>query len=134
MRLRMVVTADFRMGVPTHVDLLRKKKEWPELSGDEVVLLISQTGLQLAFVFREQNLLGGMKMHTATGVITHVRVQLSRVTPWHPRMLANYAETAGIELVGIKKFQEWYEDEYGMVPDASHHSRGATMRALKRVA
>lgn len=114
MRLKLVATADFRMGVPTHVAELRKQRKF-DLGNDEVILLISQTGLQLAFVFSDTHL-RHHRDDSDIEVLTHVRVQLNRHTPWHPRMLVNYAREAGIELVGHRAFEEWYREEHGAVP------------------
>jgi hypothetical protein len=114
MRLKLVAFADFRKGVPTHVEELKRARKFPELGNDDVVLLLSQTGLQLAFVFKDTTVQG--RNGDPVECISHIRVQLSRHTPWHPRMLQTYASRAGFELVGLKSFEDWYREEYGALP------------------
>lgn len=104
LNLRLVATVDFRRGVPFHYDELRKRKLLADISADEVILLISQTGLQVAFVFHEEQI--SSRNGDPVSAIGHYRVQLSRHTPWAPRMLSEYASAAGIELIGVKRFEE----------------------------
>jgi hypothetical protein len=102
--LRMIATVDFRLGVPTHYDALKRKKLLRDIEEHETVLLVSQTGRQLAFVFSE------VKIESRSGdpvtVIAHYRVQLDRHTPFNGTMLSEYAAKAGIDLVGIKRFED----------------------------
>lgn len=105
MRLRLVAVVDFRRGVPTHVQELRSINRWPTLGDRDVVLLISQTRSQLAFVYHDE------KVHSSTGgdrvAVAHLRLQLDKSTPWNPLMLKNYAEKVGLDLLGLKKFEEF---------------------------
>lgn len=104
-RLRRLVTgADFRHGIPWHVQQLRAERKLPStMEPDECVLLVSRTQLSLAFVFPEMTFRSAQRERHA---IAHYRVQLGESTPWNPLMLRNYAEQAGIEIAGIKRFEE----------------------------
>lgn len=105
MQLRLVATVDFRCGVPFHVETLKRLDKWPDLGEREVVLLVSLTGLQLAFVFPRidfETVQRG-EMHA----IQHLRVQLDKRTPWDPAMLKEYAYAAGISLAGIRRFEDF---------------------------
>lgn len=110
LNLRMVATVDFRHGVPFHYDELRKKKLMRDISEDECVLLISQTGRQLAFVFAECEIRS--RSGEPVKAISHHRVQLAKHTPWNPTMLTEYAERAGIELLGVKRFEDFVRDRH----------------------
>lgn len=102
--LRMIATVDFRLGVPTHYDVLKKKRLLKDISEDETVLLVSATGRQLAFVFHEVQI--DSRSGEPVRAIAHYRVQLDRHTPFNGTMLSQYAERAGIELIGIKRFED----------------------------
>lgn len=108
--LRIIAHADFRVGIPAHYEALKRKKMVRDISEDETILLISQTGRQLAFVFAE------VKIESRSGepvtAIAHYRVQLDRHTPFNETMLSQYAERAGIELEGnsIKRFEQYIKN------------------------
>jgi hypothetical protein len=104
LNLRMIATVDFRQGVPTHYEELKRRKLMRDIGDDETILLVSQTGLQLAFVFREVQIKG--RNGDAVRAIAHYRLQLDRHTPWSPIMLTEYASQAGIELVHVKRFED----------------------------
>lgn len=104
LNLKMIATVDFRCGVPHHYDELKKRKLLADLKDTETVLLVSATKRQLAFVFLEVQL--AAKGGDPVFAISHYRIQLSRHSPWNPIMLAEYAALAGIELIGIKRFDE----------------------------
>lgn len=106
--LRMVATVDFRSGVPTHYDELKKRRLLKDIDEDEVVLLISSSGQQLAFVFMETALVS--RSGEPVTAISHYRVQLSRHTPFNYKMLSEYAAQVGIELRHIKRFEEHLAD------------------------
>jgi hypothetical protein len=106
--LRMIASVDFRQGVPTHYAELKRRKLTNDIDDDETILLVSQTGLQLAFVFNE------IQIHARSGdpvrAIAHFRIQLDRCTPWNPIMLSEYAKQAGIELQHVKRFEDHLRD------------------------
>lgn len=132
LRLKLVAAADFRKGVPTMMDDLRRAKKLVDLSGDEVVLLISATGLQLAFVFRDVTIEDRSRVDTVK-CTTHYRVQLDRHTPWNPLMLVNYAEEAGIELQGLKRFEEHlFKGEVAAHPAAAKKPPARTYPAARK--
>jgi hypothetical protein len=104
LKLRIVATVDFRHGVPFHYESLKKRRLLRDIEEDETVLLVSQTGRQLAFVFNEVTIesRGG----DPVAAISHFRVQLGKHTPFNGKMLSEYAAKAHIELVGIKRFED----------------------------
>lgn len=106
---RVFLDIDFRHGVPWHVDELRTKKKMPELHRDECVLLVSKTERQLAFVFGD-TIIERSDGRDPTRAISHYRVQLARDTPWNPLMLSVYADRAGVEIVGLRRFEDFIDD------------------------
>ena len=102
--IRIVATVDFRLGVPTHSEALKKRRLLRDITDDEVCVLISSTGRQVAFVFN------AVQINSRSGepvtAIAHYRVQLDRHTPFNHTMLSEYAAKANIELIGIKRFEE----------------------------
>lgn len=102
--LRLVATVDFRLGVPTHYEELKRKRLLRDIEEDEVILLISGTGTQLAFVFMETTITS--RSGEPVRVVSHYRVQLDRKTPFNYKMLSEYAAKVGIELLHIKRFEE----------------------------
>lgn len=102
--LRLIATVDFRQGVPTHYDTLKKRRLLRDINEDEIVLLISQTGRQLAFVFHEVQI--DSRSGEPVRAIAHYRVQLDKHTPFNGPMLSQYAQRAGIELDGLKRFED----------------------------
>lgn len=105
-RLKRVVSdVGFRYGIAHHVAELRKQRKLDIVGADECVLLVSRTQRQLAFVFPLVDL-GATRTHEQRAALTHLRVQLSHSSPWNPLMLANYAGSAGIEIVGLKRFED----------------------------
>lgn len=106
---RVFLDVDFRHGIPTHLDELRAKHRLPELQRGDCVLLVSRTERQLAFVFSDFELEPGGRRKPVR-VVAHYRVQLSRETPWDPLMLSVYADRAGIEIVGLRRFEDFVAD------------------------
>ena len=104
LRLRLVATVDFRHGVPFHYDELKKSNRLDEVRADECILLVSQTGTRVAFVFREANTTS--RNGEPVKVVSSFQLALDRRTPWSPLMLQNYAEQVGIELLGLKRFED----------------------------
>lgn len=101
----MVATVDFRFGIPHHYDELKKQRAL-RLGDSEVILLISQTKLQCAFVFKETAFDTGRPGVGEVKGVTSLRVQLSRHTPFNPLMLQNYAAELGLEIDGLKRFED----------------------------
>ena len=106
--LKLTATADFRRGIPFHVAELQRQKRFPDLNWNDVVLLVSQTGLSLAFVFRPMIFDGGPRRGD-TRAVTHMRSQLDASTPWNRQMLQEYAKDFGMEIINRKQFDEYFD-------------------------
>lgn len=107
MRLKYIETVDFRKSEATNFFEQSKKQKWSLKSG-EVVCFVSGRGNQIVFVHPAEvnDFVGSAK---ARGMI--IRSERLRLTSgsWNPLMLANYAKEMGIELEGIKRFEEHYK-------------------------
>jgi hypothetical protein len=110
-RLRRVARGDFRKSEHTLFNELpvafRRK-----LKGTDAVCFISGTGNQVVFVygFTSVGMTQAIGPHKSRryGIVTSVRLRLTGST-WNPLMLQNYADECGIELAGIKRFEDHYE-------------------------
>jgi len=103
MRLRYIERADFRKSEQTNfVEVQRRQKL--ELGAKDVVMLISTKGNQLVFVHGFDQYQNGVTRQ----ILRSERLRLTSGT-WNPLMLANYAESVGIKIDGIKRFEEHYK-------------------------
>lgn len=110
-RLRAILQGDFRTSEYTMFQTISQKLR-NSLRGADAVCFVSKRGNQVCFVFGFLNVgttkpADGSK-GTKYGAITSVRIRLTRST-WNPLMLQNYAAHRGLELIGIKRFEEHYE-------------------------
>lgn len=110
MRLKEIVSADFRKNEATLFEEHNTKKKW-NLRGGEVVCFLSLNRDQIAFVFAPRDE-GVNKAGNARTVFYSQRLRI-RGGRWDPLMLQNYAMDAGIELDGIKRFEEHYKELSG---------------------
>lgn len=102
MRLRYVETTDFRRSELTcWLDIVSRRPELRRLKGEDVVLLVSMSGDQLVFLHGFSEVRGKEVLRS-----TRFRIQNSQ---WNPMMLANYAKAAGIQLAGLKTYEEHVE-------------------------
>lgn len=96
---------NFRQSEATNFAKLPKGKR-ESLKNGEAICFISRMGNQLVFVHK-----GGTFGKTARGlqrtVVYSTRLRLTRGT-WNPDMLANYADEVGLELIGLKRFEDHY--------------------------
>ena len=112
MRLRLkaiVPNTDFRKSEATIINGFKRSRSYPgDLNSGEAFLFLSKTGNQLLWFFNNGAEIEGFMQR----VIQIIDSRKWRVTGgiWHPFMLANYAEEAGIELVGIRRFEEIYDE------------------------
>jgi hypothetical protein len=104
LEIRMVATVDFRHGMPSHYEALKKRRLMDDITDEETIVLISLTGLQVAFLMQAFTL--EARDGEPVNAIHHRRVQLDRRTPFNRSMLSKYAERAGIELVHIERFED----------------------------
>lgn len=92
--------ADFRKSELTNYEALRKSKHFPtDPRRGEAYLMVSKNGKQLCWILRYSD----VPKH-----IDSLKFRITRST-WNPQMLANYAEQVGLELVGIRKFEDQFE-------------------------
>jgi hypothetical protein len=125
LRLKHIVQdVDFRH---TELDTYEQFRRSKSFTGDpkpgEAILFVSRSGNQLCWI-----------MHYETGVLVQktyrARIQTLRMRVsggyWNPLMLANYAKQVGIELIGIKLFEETYrrQREARKMADQEHGQRG----------
>lgn len=69
------------------------------LKSDDVVLLVSKTGNQLAFIH-------GFDAFEKKTVLRSTRLRISGGATWNPLMLVNYAREVGLPITGIKAFED----------------------------
>lgn len=107
MRLKHVEKVSFRASEQTNWLAFSKTHRDIALSlrKDDVVCFLSQTENQLVFIH------GFDAWEDETGRVVQVlstrRLRIN--TRWNPLMLANYAAQVGLELEGLKRFEEFYK-------------------------
>jgi hypothetical protein len=110
-RLRAIIfDSDFRKNeVSLYEQFRRNKKRFPgERKAGECDLFISKQRNQLIWFVSETPL------ETTRGrPVVAVHSFRSRLdhSGWNPQMLANYAKAVGIDLVGIRRFEDAFMDE-----------------------
>ena len=108
-RLKGIVqNVDFRQSELTNYEAFRRTKRFqgdPKLG--EAYLLISTTGNQLVWILKYEA--DVTVFQTERRRIESLRFRISGGY-WNPLMLANYAEEVGIDLVGIKRFEEAFAE------------------------
>ena len=114
MRLRLVYRGDFRKSEETlYAEALKKHPELNLRNGD-CILLVSSNGKLLKFVygFTEHDLVfyQSEKVWGKTKILESVTYRISGSGSWNPLMLQNYANHLGLELAGLKRFEEYYKN------------------------
>jgi hypothetical protein len=118
MRLKLIAMANFQYSEADNFNAVMKKHPHITLGPDDVVVLFSQSKNQIVFMYRtteldfsqrpsEDDTGFGRRKGKAT-VYNSKRLRLSRST-WDVMMLQNYANEVGIELDGLKRFEDIYE-------------------------
>ena len=113
LRLRKVAHGDFRTSEHTMYKSLPAALR-NSLKGNDAVCFVSGTGNQLVFVYKYIDVGITRPTHPGVrarryGIIASIRLRLTGST-WNPLMLQNYAtDYCGIELIGLKRFEEHYE-------------------------
>ena len=91
-----------------------KKHKGLKLGSDDCVLFISGSGKILRFVygFTEQEVVSGGRRYTGeqTQILETSVYRIIGGGRWSPLMLKNYADECGLELVGLKRFEEHYSN------------------------
>ena len=106
MRLRHIETTSFSYSEETMYAMVSKEYvHLASLGKNDVVLFRSSTGNQLMFVFGFSEL----TKRRVERYLRSERLRLPKHREWDPMMLANYARDCGIELEGIKTFEQHLE-------------------------
>lgn len=101
MRLRLVTEADFRRSEVANFEVIQKKEQL-RLGDDDVICLVSQSKNQVMFVWRPLNI---TIPSGETTIVRSMRLRLTRST-FNPLMLANYATAVGLQLDGLRRFED----------------------------
>ena len=110
LRLKLIATVNFTYSEAENFKDVMKKNPGVHLGPGDVVLLQSQSGGQMVFMYRPVDLnfetmeCAGARRGGATAYKS-VRLRLSRST-WNPLMLQDYANEVGLELEGLRRFAE----------------------------
>ncbi len=108
MRLKFVTYADFRSNENTLAK--QYSQETSKLRPNECVLFISKKGDQLRFVFRPEGFLDLSKGGSSHTILQSRLYRILYGGTWSPLMLKNYAQKVGLDLEGLKSFEEHYSD------------------------
>ena len=111
LRLKGVILCSFQRSEVTNLKLFRKLPYYPgDLEANEAFLFVSKMGDQVMFLFRDPLVdLGGRRRR----VIVSQRLRLEGGS-WSPYMLQDYAHKLGLHLIGIKRFEQVYEEKRKM--------------------
>lgn len=120
--LKAIIRVSFQKSEHTNFEELRKTRKWGKLldslGPDDVVCLVSTTETQLVFLSRymEVSIRNGTSKKWRLLPSQRVRVIREKdefgnplLSTWEPKMVANYARQAGIELNGLRMFEDYYE-------------------------
>lgn len=101
---------DFRKNEVTLYEEFRKSRSFcGELGNNEAYLFISGSEDQLIWFLRSVEVQADRD--APVGVTHTQRSRLMKHTPWNPLMLQEYAQAVGIELVGIRSFEEAFKEQ-----------------------
>lgn len=106
-RLKMVVfDIDFRKSEDTNMSEFKKSRNYPgDLKKGEVFLFVSKSRNLLRWIVNESEISAYSKTTALHSWLTRIRNGT-----WHDWLLADWAEEVGLELVGIKKFEQRYKE------------------------
>lgn len=113
MRLKYIAQADFRKSEQTnflehHVQKRGRKLEKRQaLKPGEVACLVASSGKQVVFVYNPDRVGDGEEERP---VLHSERLRLTGGGRWDPLMLGNYARQVGIQLEGIRLFEQHFEE------------------------
>jgi hypothetical protein len=105
-RLKYVATVDFRKSEATNYKLLPAMIR-RRLKPNEAVCLKSGSGNQIVFVFKPSSVTraDGAELE----VVHSTRLRLPKHRSWNPLMIADYAASVGLQLVGLKRLRDHLE-------------------------
>ena len=113
LRLRAIIGVSFQKSEATNFEEIRSGNKFGpllrRLTDGDVICMVSKRLDQLVFVHGYEDLKNG----SSWKLLSSRRIRVIRARglsrQFEPKMLANYAKQAGIELVGIKLFEQYYE-------------------------
>jgi hypothetical protein len=116
MRLKYIAQVDFRKSEATnfleHHVVKRGKKiaKRPALKAGEVACLIASSGNQVVFVYNPDRVQDVNADVDERPVLHSERLRLTSGGRWNPLMLGNYAAQVGIQLEGIRLFEQHFDE------------------------
>ena len=115
MRLKLIHRGDFRKSELTLFNEAMKAHKGLKLGSDDCVLFISGNGKILKFVygFTEQEVMRYSTKETTgntTKILESTVYRIDGSGTWNPLMLRNYADAAGVSLIGLKRFEQHYRE------------------------
>ena len=103
-RLKEIYETSFARSEMTNYRLWRKETT-RSLAAGEALCIVSKTGNQMVFVWKPKLITYGGSNAEA---FLSVRIRLDSTKWWDGRMLRNYANQVGLELVGLKRYEQYY--------------------------
>jgi hypothetical protein len=98
---------DFRYNELSIFNKYKKRKDFPgDLGKDEAYLFVSKSGNQLLWIINNLTSIE-QKNGLVRDIIDTRRWRMVKGT-WHPWMLSEYAKAVGVELAGIRKFNDYF--------------------------
>lgn len=116
MKLKYIAQVDFRKSEATnflehHVVKRGKKIEKrAALKSGEVACLIASSGNQVVFVYNPERVRDDVADVDERPVLHSERLRLTSGGRWNPLMLGNYASQVGIQLEGIRLFEQHFDE------------------------
>lgn len=108
MKIREIVTGDFRRCEKTLFEEYCKFNRIHMLRPGEVIVFLSQKQDQLLFVY------GWTSVEDPDFVANRLVLRSARHRlmhgTWNPLMLRNYANAAGLAIEGLRRFEDFYKD------------------------
>lgn len=117
-RLRAVIQVPFTKSEETNFAEALASRHYGalirSLQGDDAIAFISQGQNQIVFIHGYDEVQDAKRKWR---VLSSSRIRISRgsglSSTFEPKMLANYAKQAGLELIGLKLFEEFYKNLMG---------------------
>lgn len=109
MRLKHIAKVDFRKSEATNFDTFRRaratKAVVASLGAGDLIMFINMSEDQLVFIHGFDTVSDGKQ---TLRVLSSRRLRISGGR-WNPLRLANYAEEVGLQLDGLKRFEDYYK-------------------------
>lgn len=106
-RLKEIYAASFGRSEMTNYRRWQKETG-RSLAKGEALCLVALSGNQMVFVWKPTKVVISSKTQEA---FLSVRVRLDHKHWWEPKMLQNYAAIVGLELIGLKRYEDFYKSD-----------------------